>query len=356
MTVDAEPGLGLSMTAATASFPVMIDLRSDTVSRPSDAMRAVMASAEVGDDVWGDDPTTQRLEATVAALLGKEAAVYVSSGTQSNLCGLLAHCQRGDEYIVGDNAHTFKYEAGGAAVLGSIQPQTVPMMSDGSLDLDRVAAVVKPDDHHFARSKVLCMENTHDGKVQTIETMRQAETVGRDHGLAMHLDGARLWNAAAALNVEPADLAAPFDSVSVCLSKGLGAPIGSVLVGSAPLIQEARKWRKMLGGAMRQVGVIASAGLYAVENNRARMVDDHANAAALAAGLSEIDGVVVGHSTNMVFATLPVADGGKRLVSTLQAQDIIVRVQDGQTRLVTHIDVSADDIDTVVEAMQQELG
>lgn len=312
-----------------------------------------MAAAEVGDDVFGDDPTVLRLEASVAELLGKEAAVYVSSGTQSNLCGLLAHCQRGDEYIVGDNAHTFKYEAGGAAVLGSIQPQTVPMLADGSLDLDRVAAVVKPDDHHFARSKLLCLENTHDGKVLTIEQMREAESVGRAHGLAVHLDGARVWNAAAALGVEPIDLAAPFDSVSVCLSKGLGAPIGSVLVGSAAFIHEARKWRKMLGGAMRQVGLLAAAGQYAVDNNRARMVDDHANAAALAGGIAEIDGVTVdSQATNMIFASLDADDGGERFVNTMKEHGVIVRMHGGQTRLVTHIDVSADDVITVIDAMK----
>lgn len=316
-------------------------------------MRAAMAAAPVGDDVFGDDPTVLQLEASVAELLGKEAAVYVSSGTQSNLCGLLAHCQRGDEYIVGDNAHTFKYEAGGAAVLGSIQPQTVPMLADGSLDLDRVAAVVKPDDHHFARSKLLCLENTHDGKVLTVDQMRQAEAVGRAHGLAVHLDGARLWNASAALDVEPIELAAPFDSVSVCLSKGLGAPIGSVLVGTSELIHEARKWRKMLGGAMRQVGLLAAAGQYAIDNNRARMVDDHTNAAALAAGMAEIDGVSVdSQATNMVFATLDVDDGGERFVSAMEDHGVIVRMHGGQTRLVTHIDVSADDVVTVLNAMQ----
>jgi len=335
----------------------MIDLRSDTVTRPTDAMRAAMAAAEVGDDVFGDDPTVLRLEATVAELLGKEAGVFVSSGTQSNLCGLMAHCQRGDEYIVGDNAHTFKYEAGGAAVLGSIQPQTVPMHADGSLDLQRVAAVVKPDDPHFARSKLLCLENTHDGKVLTLEQMREAEAVGRDHGLAVHLDGARLWNAAAELGAEPIDLAAPFDSVSVCLSKGLGAPIGSVLVGSSDFIQEARKWRKMLGGAMRQVGLIAAAGLHAVEHNRERMVDDHANAEALAAGMAEIDAVTVDNqATNMVFATLDVDDGGERFVNEMHAHGVIVRMHGGQTRLVTHLDVTADDVAKVVDAMKVAVG
>jgi len=269
----------------------VIDLRSDTVSKPTDEMRAAMAAAPVGDDVFGDDPSVQSLETYVADLLGQEAAVFVTSGTQSNLCALMAHCGRGDEYIAGDNSHMIKYEAGGGAVLGSISPQTVPMMADGSLDLDRVEAAIKPDDSHFARTRMLCVENTHDGKPQTVAQMEAAAEVGRRHGLTMHLDGARLWNAAAALAVSPASLAAPFDTVSVCLSKGLGAPVGSVLAGSVDKIAEARKWRKMLGGGLRQAGIIAAAGQHAVEHHRARLVDDHTNAEALATGL---DGLPAG--------------------------------------------------------------
>ena len=276
--------------SAGSSVGTVIDLRSDTVSTPSTEMRAAMAAAPVGDDVFGDDPTVTALEASVAELLGKEAGLFVTSGTQSNLCALLAHCGRGDEYIAGSNAHSYKYEAGGAAVLGSIQPQTVRVHADGSLDLDHVRSVVKPNDHHFARTKLLCLENTHDGKAQSVAQMIEASEVGRSLGLSMHLDGARLWNAAAATTDPIAEFAAPFDTVSVCLSKGLGAPMGSVLVGSGELVHEAHKWRKMLGGALRQVGLVAAAGQYAVDNNRARLVHDHANAAALAEGLSEIQG------------------------------------------------------------------
>ena len=334
----------------------MIDLRSDTVTRPTDAMRAAMASAEVGDDVFGDDPTVLALEAHAAELLGKEAAVYVSSGTQSNLIGLMAHCGRGDEYIVGDHAHTYWYEAGGAAVLGSIQPQPVRMLDDGSLDLNHVGEVVKPDDHHFARSRLLCLENTHDGKVQTVARMQESADFGRARGLAMHLDGARLWNAAAALQVEPEALCAPFDSVSVCLSKGLGAPIGSILVGPADLVQEARKWRKMLGGAMRQVGVLAAAGRHALDHHRERMVDDHASAAALAEGLGAIAGVEIESvATNMIFAKLPVADDDAFMAATAD-QGLLMRTYGGgQTRMVTHLDVSADDVPTILTTLEAAL-
>ena len=319
-------------------------------------MRAAMASAEVGDDVFGDDPTVLALEAHTAELLGKEAAVFVSSGTQSNLCGLLAHCGRGDEYIVGDHAHTYWYEAGGAAVLGSIQPQPVRMLDDGSLDLDHVAEVVKPNDPHFARSKLLTLENTHDGKVQTVARMQESADYGRSRGLAMHLDGARLWNAAAALDVEPIDLCAPFDSVSVCLSKGLGAPIGSVLVGSGEFIQEARKWRKMLGGAMRQVGVLAAAGRYALDHHRARVVDDHANATRLAEGLGSISGVEIESvATNMIFAKLPVADDAAFMAATAD-RGLNMRTYDGgQTRMVTHLDVGTEDLDVILGTLNETL-
>lgn len=318
-------------------------------------MRAAIAEAVVGDDVFGDDPTVLELERHVAELLAKQAAVFVTSGTQSNLCAILAHCQRGDEYIVGDNAHMFKYEAGGGAVLGSVQPQTVRMLDDGSLDLDHVSQVVKADDHHFARSRLLCLENTHDGKVSTIERMEEAAAVGRAHGLSMHLDGARLWNAAAALDVTPDQIAAPFDSVSVCLSKGLGAPMGSVLVGDASFIHEARKWRKMLGGALRQVGLVAAAGRYALDNHRERLATDHQNASNLAEKLGRLPGVEISAvNTNMVFASLPVGDD-KSFIDALGIQDILVRVHNGQTRLVTHLDVDTADIERFVEITASEL-
>lgn len=315
-------------------------------------MRAAMADAEVGDDVFGDDPTVARLESSAAELLGKEAAVFVSSGTQSNLCALLAHCGRGDEYIVGDHAHSYWYEAGGAAVLGSIQPQPVRMLDDGSLDLDHVNAVIKPDDPHFARSRLLCLENTHDGRVQTLARMQDAAELARDRNLALHLDGARLWNAAAALEASPAALAEAFDTVSVCLSKGLGAPVGSVLVGSEALIAEARKWRKMVGGGMRQVGVLAAAGLHAIDHHRDRVIDDHANAAALAEGLGGIRDVEIDSvATNMVFATLPVEDD-RAFMEAAAERELLVRVYGGgQTRLVTHLDVSSADIGRAIEVI-----
>lgn len=332
----------------------MIDLRSDTVTRPTAAMYEAMTTADVGDDVWGDDPTVSALEAATATLLGKEAGLYVPSGTQSNLCGLMAHCQRGDEYIVGDNAHTYRYEAGGAAVLGSIQPQPVRMLANGMLDLEHVAAVIKPDDHHFARSRVLSLENTHDGKAIPLADMQAAADLAAEHDLNMHLDGARLWNAAVALGVTPSDVAAPFETVSVCLSKGLGAPVGSVLVGPADRIHEAHKWRKMLGGAMRQAGVIAAAGLYAINNNIERLADDHANAAALADGIAALPGASVGgQSTNMVFASI---DGdGAALQAKLAADDILIAFNGGSTRMVLHLDVSEADVATVLGALAHHL-
>ena len=312
-------------------------------------MRKAMAEAEVGDDVFGDDPTVNRLEAVVAERLGKEAAVFVTSGTQSNLCALLAHCGRGDEYIAGDHAHTYQYEAGGGAVLGGIQPQPVPMLADGLPDPAAIDAAVKPVDHHFARTRLLCLENTRDGMVQSVERMQEAIVVGRKHGLALHLDGARMWNATAELGIDGATLTADFDTVSMCLSKGLGAPAGSVLSGPADFIAEARKWRKMLGGGLRQVGVLAAAGLYALEYNVNRLSEDHERAARLAKGLAEIDGITVtAHSTNMVFTEIPGA--GPVLSAALAADGILARADWRSTRLVTHMDVDDEAIDDAIES------
>jgi threonine aldolase len=352
--IDHRDRAGIGSGGGRWQNGTMIDLRSDTVSRPSPAMRQAMATAEVGDDVWGDDPTVAELERTTAELLGKEAAVFVTSGTQSNLCALMAHCQRGDEYIVGDHAHTFWYEAGGAAVLGSIQPQTVPILPDGRLDLEAVARVIKPANHHFAVSRVLCLENTHDGKILPLDHQEEAAALAAEHGLSLHLDGARLWNAAVGLGVAPAVVAQPFDTVSVCLSKGLGAPVGSVLAGSGELIERARKWRKMLGGGMRQAGIVAAGGLYALANNIDRLADDHANAARLVEGLGALDGVeVLGHATNMAFVRFPDGVGLARAVA-----DDGLNIAEGQpvTRLVTHLDVSADDIETTIEIVAKHLG
>ena len=317
-------------------------------------MRQTIVTAEVGDDVFGDDPTVQRLEGRVAELLGKQAAVFVSSGTQSNLCALMAHCQRGDEYLVGDHAHTYMYEAGGAAVLGSIQPQTVPMLDSGMLDLEAARASIKPDDTHFARTRLLCIENTTDGKVLDLQQLQSGRSLADEHDLGYHLDGARLWNASVALGVLPADVAAPFDTVSVCLSKGLGAPIGSVLCGTEDLINEARKWRKMLGGAMRQVGLIAAAGEHAINNHIERLADDHRNAEALAQGLADIDGLEVdAQNTNMVF--VHTVEETQDLETRLLARGIMTRWSGKNSRMVLHLDVSEADVETVITSIAEEL-
>lgn len=313
-------------------------------------MREAMAQAAVGDDVWGDDPTVQELERRTAELLGKEAAMFVASGTQSNLCALLAHCQRGDEYLVGQNAHTYKYEAGGAAVLGSIQPQPIEFEPDGTLNLDILRAKVKPDDPHFARTRLLALENTTDGRVLPMAYLDDARAFADEFGLAHHLDGARMWNAAVALGVTEAEIAAPFDSVSVCLSKGLGAPVGSVLVGSGELIHSARRWRKMLGGGMRQAGIIAAAGIHAIEHNRARMADDHALAAAMGAALAEVPGVTVtAINTNMVFVDLSDHPGDP--AAALEQAGILAAVGHSAGRLVTHLDLPDDTVERVVTAL-----
>lgn len=321
------------------------------MTQPTDAMRQAMAVAQVGDDVFGDDPTVNALEAKTAALLGKESAVLVPSGTQSNLIALMTHCQRGDEYIVGQLAHTYKSEAGGAAVLGSIQPQPIDMESDGSLSLDRVASVIKPDDSHFARTRLLCLENTHNGKVVPLDYLQAARAFVDDRGLALHLDGARIWNAAVALGVPPAAVAGPFDTISVCLSKGLGAPIGSVLVGSADLITEARRWRKMLGGGMRQAGIIAAAGIYALDHHIDRLADDHGNAELLAKLLGNVAGVTVkGQDTNMVFVDFGVADYAA-FAATLREQGIVALTGRSSSRLVTHLGVTSADVEHFVEVV-----
>lgn len=331
----------------------LIDLRSDTVTKPTPGMRAAMAAAEVGDDVYGEDPTVNRLEATAAALLNKEAALFVCSGTQSNLLGLMSHCERGDEYLVGQQAHTYKYEGGGAAVLGSIQPQPLDNEPDGTLDLNRVAQAIKPDDPHFARTRLLCLENTHGGKVLPTDYLTRAENLARNAGLGMHLDGARLFNAAVKLGVPAKELAKHFDSVSICLSKGLGAPVGSVLCASKPLIARARRWRKVLGGGMRQAGVLAAAGLYAIDQHVERLAEDHANAARLAEGLLQIDEITVDPAsaqTNMVFMRVA-PDRAAALKKYLADAGILIG-SGAHVRLVTHLDVRAVDVDAAVAAVK----
>ena len=326
-----------------------IDLRSDTVTTPTPEMRAVMAEAPVGDDVFGDDPTVNRLEETAAAMLGKEAAIFAPSGTQTNLIALLSHCERGDEYIVGQTAHTYRYEAGGAAVLGSIQPQPLDLNADGTFDLDRVAQVIKPDDYHFARSKLLCVENTHNGLALPTEYLSRVANCAAANGLNLHLDGARVFNAAVKCGVEVEEIAQYFDTVSVCLSKGLGAPVGSVLCGDRPTIVKARRWRKMVGGGMRQAGIIAAAGIFALEHNTRRLQVDHDHARVLAEGLAEIDGYKVEYDqdqTNMVFVSPP-HDYGVGLQEYLRANQVLI-LGGSRIRLVTHLDIGTEDIHRVI--------
>ncbi|SQF99702.1 Threonine aldolase [Paucimonas lemoignei] len=325
----------------------VIDLRSDTVTQPSAGMRAAMALAPLGDDVYGEDPTVNQLEATLAQRLGFKAALFVPSGTMSNLLGLMAHCERGDEYIVGQQAHTYKYEAGGAAVLGSIQPQPLENQADGSLDLDQVLATLKPDDFHFARSKLLALENTMQGKVLPMSYVLAARKFTRDHGLALHLDGARLYNAAVKLGVDAREIAQHFDSVSICLSKGLGAPIGSVLCGSEALIGKARRLRKMVGGGMRQAGLLAAAGLYALDHNVERLADDHANAALLAEGLTALGYEVEPVQTNMVYVQM--GDRAQALKAFCAKRGISLSAAP-RLRMVTHLDVSREQIEQVIAA------
>ena len=331
----------------------MIDLRSDTVTRPTAAMRKAMAGAEVGDDVYGEDPTVNRLEAMAAGILGTEAALFVPSGTQSNLLALLSHCGRGDEYIVGQNAHTYKYEGGGAAVLGGIQPQPVELEADGTLALEKVRSYIKPDDIHFARTRVFCLENTIGGLALPLDYLARAQALAREYGLKFHLDGARVFNAAVKQQIPVANITNLFDSISFCLSKGLGAPVGSVLCATEGLIKRARRWRKVLGGGMRQAGIIAAAGVYALENNIERLAEDHEHAALLAQGLQDIDELDVEYAaaqTNMVFARVAKSDN-KPIQQFMQDKGIIIR-EGPRFRLVLHLDIQRQDIDTVVAAFK----
>ncbi len=336
----------------------IVDLRSDTVTQPTAAMRAAMFAAPLGDDVFGDDPSVNALQERVADMLGFEAALFMPTGTQSNLCGLMAHCQRGDEYIVGQSAHTYKYEGGGAAVLGSIQPQPLAQNATGQMVLADIAGAIKPDDPHFARTRLLCLENTWNGHPMPMDYLAQATALARQHGLAAHLDGARLFNAAAASAQSGETVAAAarritshFDSVSVCFSKGLGAPVGSALCGSKELIARAHRVRKMAGGGMRQSGILAAAALHALEHHLERLADDHALAQRLAQGLQGLDGLQVRSAqTNIVF--VDVAHGrGPDLLAFLKARGVLATGLIG-LRFVTHLDVDAAGIDRAVEAVQ----
>jgi threonine aldolase len=324
-----------------------LDLRSDTVTRPGAAMRAAMNAAEVGDDVYGDDPTVNRLQEYSADLFGYEAALFAPSGTQSNLLALLVHCGRGDEYLVGQEAHTYRYEGGGAAVLGSIQPQPIANQPDGSIALADIESQIKPDDFHFARSKLLALENTIGGKVLSADYIKAATALAHQRGLATHLDGARICNAAVKQGVSLRAAVEGFDSVSVCLSKGLGAPVGSVLCGTRPFIEQAKRWRKMLGGGMRQAGIIAAGGLYALEHNVQRLAEDHDNAAYFAAELAKMNTIKVSTpQTNIFYVDIP-AESCQSLNDVLQLTRIRVSMAP-RLRIVTHMDASRADIDRAI--------
>jgi threonine aldolase len=328
-----------------------IDLRSDTVTQPSAAMRAAMAAAPVGDDVYADDPTVNRLQDFAADLFGFEAGMFAPSGTQTNLIALMTHCGRGDEYLVGQEAHTYKYEGGGAAVLGSIQPQPIANQPDGSIAISDIAAYIKPDDMHFARSRLLALENTIGGRVLPQDYVKAATDFAHAKGLATHLDGARVCNAAVKNGVKLRAAVAGFDTVSVCLSKGLGAPVGSVLLGPKAFIEQGKRWRKMLGGGMRQAGVIAAAAQYALENNVERLAEDHQNAADLSQGLGAIDGLsVTAPQTNIFYVEIPEAACAP-LREALASQGIRASIGP-HTRLVTHLDVSKADVEKVVQAFK----
>jgi threonine aldolase len=341
----------------------IVDLRSDTVTRPTPGMREAMASAPLGDDVFGDDPSVNSLQEKIAAMLGFEAALFVPTGTQSNLCAILSHCQRGDEYIVGQMQHCYRWEGGGGAVFGSVQPQPLSHQADGSLALADIEAAIKPDDPHFARTCLLALENTLGGKLVPFAYIEQATELAQRKGLARHLDGARLFNAAVAqaaqtggdIRAEAKRIAQRFDTVSVCFSKGLGAPVGSALCGSRELIARARRVRKMAGGAMRQAGLLAAAASYALDHHVDRLAQDHVLARRLADGLAGIENLKVeAPHTNMVFADLvgPSREPSEALLKYLASQGVLATGL-YRLRFATHLDVDADGIDRAVAAIRQ---
>lgn len=342
-----------------------VDLRSDTVTQPTAAMRAAMLAAPLGDDVFADDPSVNALQEKIAALLGFEAALFMPTGTQSNLCAILAHCQRGDEYIVGQMAHCYRWEGGGGAVLGSVQPQPLNHQSDGTLALADIEAAIKPDDAHFARSRLLALENTLGGKLLPFDYLQQATALATHRGLSRHLDGARLFNAAVAQAAqtgtdaltEARRIAQCFDSVSVCFSKGLGAPVGSALCGSRALLARAHRVRKMAGGGMRQSGLLAAAASYALDHHVARLAHDHALAQRLAEGLSTLPGLrVEPPQTNILFADL-VGDARARSAELIPylAERGVLATGLYRLRFVTHLDVDTAGIDHTLTVMRDFL-
>jgi threonine aldolase len=343
----------------------VIDLRSDTVSHPTPEMREAMANALVGDDVYGDDPTVNQLEADAAAMLGKEAAVFVASGTQGNLCALLAHCQRGEEIIVGDTSHIFSNEQGGLAQLGGIIPHTIPIQPDGTLLLADIKGAIRPDDEHHPITRLVTLENTHNtagGVPLPVDYVNQVAELAHEHGLILHIDGARIFNAAAAYNIDVKALVENVDSVTFCLSKGLCAPVGSILVGSHDFIRRARRARKVLGGGMRQAGILAAAGLIALHKMTARLDEDHKNAALLAEGLSEIPSLVVdGQNTNFVFFSLAddvgitLGEFTQRLCDDYNILMSPYGGMDNRIRLRTHYWIDSKAVETILSAIKQIL-
>ena len=337
-----------------------IDLRSDTITHPTPAMRTAMARAEVGDDVFGDDPTVNRLQEMAAERFGKEAALFVASGTMGNLVALLTHCARGEEIIMGHLAHTFLNEQGGTAALGGIHTRTVPNQPDGTLDLAQVAAAIRGDDDHYPITRVICLENTQNrcgGTVLDAAYTQAAGDLGRRHGLRLHIDGARIFNAAAALGIDVRELTAPADSVSFCLSKGLAAPVGSIVVGSHAFIARARRNRKVVGGGMRQAGVLAAAGIVALEEMVDRLAEDHANARLLAEGLAQLPGLAVDLKrvqTNIVYFDLLRPDmTPAQLAGALAARGVRLLPAGGPSlRAVTHYQVNRTDIEHALDVLR----
>jgi threonine aldolase len=341
----------------------IVDLRSDTVTKPTPAMREAMWQAEVGDDVYGEDPTVNRLEKMAAERLGKESALFVVSGTMGNLVALLTHCERGDEVILGDRSHTFLFEQGGMAAMGGITPHPIHNQSDGTLRLEDIKKAIRPDDPHFPRTQLLCLENTHNmcnGAPVAVDFMAQAAHLADTHGLKVHLDGARVFNAAAALDVDVKEIAKHADSVMFCLSKGLCAPVGSMLCGSADFAVEARRARKVVGGGMRQAGIIAAAGIVALEQMVDRLTEDHARAKQLGEGLARIPGIQVGPvKTNILY--FQVADdlqkGAPAIEAELAERGILLNSRGGRRfRAVTHFWISDEDIEKTVQAMEEVVG
>lgn len=342
-----------------------IDLRSDTVTLPTPQMRAAMAEAEVGDDVYGEDPSINRLEEMSADRMGKEAGLFVASGTMGNLSAVLAYCGRGDEIILGDLSHTFIFEAGGVAALGGVHPNTLGNQPDGTLDLEEVEAAIRPDDIHQPISRLVVLENTHNrcgGTALSVEYTRKAGELTHQHGLKLHLDGARIFNAAVLFGVDVIELVDPADSVTFCVSKGLSAPVGSVLCGSRDFILRARRIRKQLGGGMRQAGILAAAGIVALETMIDRLEEDHFRAKQLAQGLSQISGLDIDPGspyTNMVFLSLgdEVPFSGKEVVDKLKENGVLVGVVSrNRFRLVTHYGIEDADIEMAIGAFHEVIG